>query len=153
MDKVKAWLGALVWMGVIFLMSAMPGDVSGAQSGRLAQLLLSAVSCLLGEDAASGIPMDAIHLLLRKGAHMAEYAVLYLLLHRALRLSGAGRPAACALLLCAAYAATDEWHQRFVPGRGPSPADVAIDTAGAALAALTAGALRRRRNQRISVDI
>lgn len=152
MKKLAAWLPALLWMGGIFAMSAMPGDVSGAQSGAITQLLCRALCRALGSEAPPLRP-ETIHLLLRKGAHMAEYAVLYLLLHRALRLSGAGRPAACALLLCAAYAATDEWHQRFVPGRGPSPADVAIDTAGTALAALTTGALRRRRNQRISVDI
>ncbi len=37
MKKAGAWLGALAWMGVIFMMSAMPGDVSGAQSGRIAR--------------------------------------------------------------------------------------------------------------------
>ena len=143
MDKVKAWLGALAWMGVIFLMSAMPGDVSGAQSGRLAQLVLSAISFLLGEDAASGVPMDAIHLLVRKGAHMAEYAILFFLYRRALEKSGARRPGLAALCLCACYAATDEGHQAFVADRGPSAVDVGIDTLGAALAWGACGAARR----------
>ena len=55
MKKAGAWLGALAWMGVIFMMSAMPGDVSGAQSGRIAQLALRAIALLFGEDAASGV--------------------------------------------------------------------------------------------------
>ena len=147
MDKVKAWFGALVWMGVIFLMSAMPGDVSGAQSGRLAQLVLSAISFLLGEDAASGVPMDAIHLLVRKGAHMAEYAILFFLYRRALVRSGARRPGLAALCLCACYAATDEGHQAFVSGRGPGVADVGIDTLGAALAWGAQGAVRRMKGK------
>ena len=92
MKKAGAWLGALAWMGVIFMMSAMPGDVSGAQSGRIAQLALRAMAFLFGEDAAAGVSPDVINLLVRKGAHMAEYAVLCLLLARALRLSGARRP-------------------------------------------------------------
>ena len=33
MKKFVAWLPALAWMGVIFMMSAMPGDISGEQSG------------------------------------------------------------------------------------------------------------------------
>jgi VanZ family protein len=35
-----------------------------------------------------------------------------------------------------AYSLTDEFHQTFVPGRGPSLIDCGIDTTGAALGAL-----------------
>ena len=65
---------------------------------------------------------------------MAEYAVLLLLYHRALRMEQAKRPGLCALILCAAYAATDEFHQGFVAGRGPGVIDVGIDTLGAGIA-------------------
>ncbi|MGN0777236.1 MAG: VanZ family protein [Candidatus Ventricola sp.] len=143
MEKAGAWLSALVWMGVIFFMSAMPGDVSGEQSGRLVQLVLSAAAFLFGEDAAAGVSADTIHLLVRKGAHMAEYAILFLLYRRALIKSGARRPGVTALCLCACYAATDEVHQAFVADRGPSAADVALDTLGAALAWGACGAVKR----------
>jgi len=129
MKKAAAWALCAVWMGVIFIMSAMPGDVSGAQSGMITQLIASVLALLPG---GVRIPQDTVHLLVRKGAHMAEYAVLFALYRRALRLSGARRPGMTALVMCAAYAATDEMHQGFVSGRGPSPVDVAIDTAGAA---------------------
>ena len=134
MRRIKAWLPAALWMGVIFAMSAMPGDVSGDTSGRLMKLLLWLLSLLLGQEAAAGIPADVLHLLIRKGAHMAEYAVLLLLYHRALRMEQAKRPGLCALILCAAYAATDEFHQGFVAGRGPGVIDVGIDTLGAGIA-------------------
>jgi len=62
--------------------------------------------------------------LLRKGAHMTEYAVLALLLARAL-----GREAP-AFALGVLYAASDELHQAFVRGRHASPVDVAIDSVG-----------------------
>ncbi len=132
--KRMAWALCAAWMGLIFLMSAMPGDVSGEQSGTVTRLLIHSVTLLLGEETAQAMPSQALELLVRKAAHMAEYAVLWLLFERALRLSGARRPRLWALMLSAAYAGTDEFHQRFIPGRGPSPMDVMVDTAGAALA-------------------
>ena len=129
MKKAAAWFLCAVWMSVIFAMSAMPGDVSGAQSGMIVRLIEGVLSLLPG---GADIPQDIVHLIVRKGAHMAEYAVLFALYRRALRLSGARRPGVLALVLCAAYAATDEMHQGFVAGRGPSAMDVVIDTAGAA---------------------
>jgi VanZ family protein len=62
--------------------------------------------------------------ILRKGAHVVEYTVFGLLLFRAL-----GNEAA-AFGLGLLYSATDEIHQRFVPGRHGSPRDVGFDAAG-----------------------
>ena len=50
-------------------------------------------------------------------------------------------------LLCIVFAATDEWHQKFVPGRVPSLSDFAIDIVGIALGLATGagfGSLWRR---------
>ncbi len=80
---------------------------------------------------------------IRKCAHLAEYAILALLLWRALR--PAAKPkarewrwsrAGLALAVAALYAATDEVHQSFVPSRQGSVWDVLLDTTGAALALL-----------------
>ena len=70
--------------------------------------------------------------ILRKGAHLTEYAVLGMLLFRAV-----GREVP-AFLLGVAYAITDEVHQHFVHGRHASPFDVAFDAAGVALGLLIA---------------
>ena len=143
-----AWALCAGWMAFIFLMSAMPGDVSGAQSGTVVRILLALLDALPGRIELSAHALSLLELLVRKAAHMTEYAILALLACRALRLSGARRPLLGALLLCAVYAATDEFHQSFVGGRGPSPVDVMIDTAGAALALLlrrAATALCQRR--------
>lgn len=149
MKRLKSFLPALLWMFVIFVMSAMPGEVSGEQSGRLLRLLLSVISFLFGESAAAAIPPDVLHFLIRKAAHMTEYAILFFLLSLGFRQSGVRRINVKALLLCACYAATDEWHQSFVGGRGPSIVDVGIDTLGAALAlcvqALAARIWKRRK--------
>ena len=133
MNKRTAWLLCAVWMLFIFLMSAMPGETSDEQSGLVATLLTRLFTPVLGEHP-EALDFSVLNLLVRKAAHMVEYAVLFLLYRNALTLSGVHRPGAVALLLCVSYAATDEFHQRFVEGRGASPIDVMIDTAGAALA-------------------
>ena len=74
-----------------------------------------------------GTGLGGWDLVLRKIAHAAEFAVLGFLLHRALRRDG------WALALGIAYAASDELHQHFVPGRQGSPLDVLIDAVGVAV--------------------
>lgn len=71
-----------------------------------------------------GTGLGTWDVVLRKIAHFCEYAILGALLLRAL-----GR-AEVAVAAGIAYAATDEWHQHFVPGRHAARRDVAIDAAG-----------------------
>jgi VanZ family protein len=78
-------------------------------------------------------PFEPLYdVLLRKGAHMGEYALLVWLLARALQLSSVQHRTALgmAVLLCLVYAVTDEWHQTFVPGREGTLRDVVIDGVG-----------------------
>jgi len=81
-----------------------------------------------------GTGLGTWDLVLRKIAHFCEYAVLGLLLVRATRSETAAAAAG------ALYAASDELHQHFVPGRHAAVRDVAIDTAG-----VLAGLLAARR--------
>src|ERR671929_2445353 len=94
---LSVWLPVVAWAALIFALSSIPSLSSG-----------------LGD-------WDYV---LRKCAHVTEYAVLGALLLRAL---GRELPA---FLAAVAYAATDELHQHFVRGRHASPIDVAIDAAG-----------------------
>jgi VanZ family protein len=68
-----------------------------------------------------------------KALHAFEYAGLALLLCRAFRVEGTWWPQAMLLgvLVASAYAATDEWHQSFVPLRDANVLDWVADTAGA----------------------
>jgi len=100
---------------------------------------------------------EAVHALVvgvRKCAHLAEYAVLALLLWRALRKppTPEAQPwqwsqAALALALVALYAVTDELHQAFVPSREASVRDVLLDTLGGALGLLGLWVIGRLRNR------
>jgi len=85
----------------------------------------------------SAAAIAAVQFLIRKAAHLTEYAILAALLFRALWFGASQRAfvkvAGKALLLAAFYAALDEFHQSFVASRTASPIDVMIDTCGAAL--------------------
>jgi VanZ family protein len=82
--------------------------------------------------------LPTAEIVLRKLAHVTEYLVLAGLLLRALRRSGVASALPVAVAAALAYAAGDEWHQSFVPGRTATPRDVAIDGVGIALAAVIA---------------
>src|SRR5213593_3124707 len=94
------WLPVVLWAGLIFAFSSIPHLGTG---------------------------LGTWDLVLRKCAHTSEYAILSVLLLRAL---GEVAPA---FLLTVLYAASDELHQSFVRGRHASPLDVCIDAAGGLL--------------------
>ena len=100
---LTVWFPVIAWAAVIFTLSSIPNLSTG-----------------LGT-------WDTI---LRKGAHLTEYAVLGGLLYRALSRE------TLALAAGIAYAATDELHQHFVRGRHASPVDVAIDAVGVSVGML-----------------
>ena len=97
---LSVWLPVVVWAAVIFALSSIPHLGTG---------------------------LGLWDTVLRKGAHLSEYAVLGALLLRALRRPGP------AFALGVAYAASDELHQHFVRGRNGSPLDVLLDSCGVAL--------------------
>ena len=76
--------------------------------------------------------LEQLFAVLRKGAHMTEFGLLWFLWWRALGYRHLGVSIAITL----GYAATDEWHQTFVAGRHGSPWDWAIDAAGVGIAGL-----------------
>ena len=82
--------------------------------------------------------VDAVVFYFRKSGHLTEYAVLALFCWYALRRTVRRDPrpwswrlARLSVALCALYAATDEFHQSFVPTREARVHDVIIDTIGA----------------------
>ncbi|OPY81477.1 MAG: VanZ like family protein [Syntrophorhabdus sp. PtaU1.Bin153] len=105
------WLPVVCWMGLIFYLSS-------------------------SSKAGSPLFDMGIHdFFVKKTAHVAEYALLYLLLFRAFHSGISGPNARSKAFLCSAiiailYAASDEYHQTFVPLREGRLRDVLIDTFG-----------------------
>jgi VanZ family protein len=114
-------------MLVIFLLSH--DSQSGERSGLLMRLVELVMAEFLGPSPDPGL-LEAIHLGLRKLAHMVEFGILYALIRRA------GPSSGRAFLLTVLYAAFDETHQCFVENRVGSPWDVGVDALGAASVAL-----------------
>jgi len=77
-----------------------------------------------------------LHLLIRKAAHLTEYAILACLLLRAFRAGAAvtWRWAILSLLLVAVSAVLDEYHQAFTQHRTSSVSDSMLDIAGGLIA-------------------
>jgi VanZ family protein len=73
-----------------------------------------------------------------KALHMVEYAVLAMLLCRALRGEGLDRfaSAVVAIVAASAYGVTDEWHQMLISGRESDVRDWLADTVGALLGSM-----------------
>ena len=102
------WVGTrllpvLVWMGLIFLLSAQPSLPSP--------------------------PNDLLNFILKKAGHVTVYAVLMALLLRSATpdkcVITKRRVAACFVIVMG-YALSDEFHQSFVPGRTSLLTDVAF---------------------------
>jgi VanZ family protein len=130
------WLPVLIWMAVIF--SASSDRMSFSHSSRIIAPILHWLFPDISDQT-----VHAIVFAVRKAAHVTEYAILALLVWRALRKPNATNPrpwlwshAGSALLFVALYATTDEIHQAFVPSRQASVWDVLLDTLGGAFGLL-----------------
>jgi VanZ family protein len=136
---LKFWLPVLAWMIFIFIGSTdlLSAEHTSRYIGPFLHWFAPNVS-----DATIG----TVQLVVRKCAHLTEYAVLGVLLYRALRRF------APALIVAGIYAAFDEFHQSFVTTRTASPWDVAIDCLGAFLGLCLWRLFRNRRQPARAAD-
>lgn len=132
---LQSWLPVFIWMAVIFTLSA------DSQSYQHSEHIVRPFLLWLFPHM-SAQTFETLHHIFRKCCHLTVYAVLGLLIFRALRhsrtdLSPWSWPRmGGTLLIVFLYACSDEYHQSFVPTRTPLFSDVCIDTSGAAFALL-----------------
>lgn len=127
----RYWLPPILWAAVIFA-----GSSSAFGAPNTAPVLATILNAVLGHLLTPS-QFEMVHFLVRKAAHLGEYGIFGALVFRAIRADREGwnwRWALAAIVIAALYAASDEWHQSFVPSRTASAWDVLIDATGASLA-------------------
>ena len=127
-------------MIIIFLFSAKPAVSSAESSRTIANAVLNIAENFMDpaqwqEDRDN--VLDTVDHIVRKTAHFMEYAILAsaIELHYWITKRKGIRFILLSILFSFLYAATDEFHQLFVPGRSGEFKDVMIDTVGAAAGA------------------
>ena len=119
-------------MGVVLALSS--GPMSAENTGSI----LGPVLAWLGLGRAH---VHLLHGLVRKAAHVTEYAILAALWRHAFVRGGMARPAvasALALAISVACAVVDETNQSFLPTRTGAVGDIGLDLLGALAAVVTA---------------
>ena len=125
-EIIKAWLPVVLWMVLMFFGST---DLMSAE--HTSRFLTPFLRWLNPDISPAAIAQ--VHFLVRKAAHVTEYAILTGLLFRALRglMGGFWWRAAVALVSAMIFAAADEFHQTFIPSRTGSIYDILVDYCGA----------------------
>jgi len=141
----KYWLPVVLWMGLIF--GGSTDLLSSQRSSRIIGPLLRWLNPNVSDKT-----IRAVQTVVRKGGHVAEYSVLAVLLWRARRKPFKNDPrpwswreATLVVFYSGLYAATDEFHQWFIPSRGASVWDTFLDMLAAAAGLLLLWRLGRGR--------
>lgn len=125
----------IIWMIFIFYMSGKTGQESSGQSGKISLFITNLLE-KVRQDPAQEMQnlQDILELVIRKAAHMTEYAILFLLSYLAMVKISMSQSRfynrSIAVLISLLYACSDEMHQLLVPGRSGRMIDVGIDMAG-----------------------
>ena len=152
-QAIKAWIAALLWLGLIVGESTNYG--SAANTSRV---LYPVLHFLMGLD-----PFRFLvwHFYIRKSGHFVGYFGLSVLLFRAWRatipFAGVVRWsvewARIAFFMSALVACLDEWHQTYLPSRTGSLRDVLLDSTAALVAQVVIFLLLKMRPSAISQKV
>ena len=121
----------IVCMIAIFLFSAQNGDTSNNTSNAVITLLEQLLHLDIEKLAPSLV--ETLSFIVRKCAHMSEYALLCILWVLYMKEARFTKAYMLAYGLTVMYAVSDEIHQAFVTGRSAQLSDVCIDACGAAI--------------------
>jgi VanZ family protein len=125
--NIALWAAVVLWMILIYVFSSQVAIDSYESSARVTDLIIRIIEKVTLET-----DFDTRYLrIIRETAHFFVYFILGILVLSSLRgkLSLSKRLVAT-MLICTAFAVTDEFHQMFVPGRHPEVFDIFIDGLG-----------------------
>lgn len=133
-SKIIPWIPAIIWMSVIFYMSAQPAAESNSLSTGITNQIIETLGRFISidvETSTSNILVSQLNHYVRKSAHFIIYFILGILVTFALVKNGFRHKELCvSFLFCVLFAISDEVHQLFVPGRGGMLKDVMLDSLG-----------------------
>lgn len=129
----------IIWMIFIFIMSNTNGNDSSSQSNFFANIILQFIN----------IDKETLTFLIRKVAHMSEYAILALFTYYALIKIAFNKRIIFQItfLISFLYACSDELHQLFISGRSGQFTDVLIDSTGCLIMLLFLYLWQKRKNE------
>ena len=133
--KILIWLPAIVMAMIIFGFSKQDGEESSGLSYKAADIILTVCDKAgiidYNENNRESM-IEAVQFPIRKATHMTEYAIFSIFVMIALIVDGIKgvRIPVISAVIAIAFAATDEFHQTFVPGRYGCVLDVLIDATG-----------------------
>lgn len=140
--KKRKWflyfIPVFVWMAVIFIFSSQPDDISSNNNYFVLNLLNS-----LSIDLVKLLGSDFANFIIRKAGHVTEFFILFMLSYYAFHKVRFKQPLLYGSILTVIYASSDEFHQMFVPGRGPMVRDVLIDSIGVLIGILVILLIRK----------
>ncbi|MEG1732153.1 MAG: VanZ family protein [Longicatena sp.] len=132
MKKKNIYLCLCVfWMIAIFWFSHQQADDSQGMSDGIIKMIDSLFHINIVES--GGWVFDTFSFIVRKSAHMSEYALLAILFALFFKASGYEKYYVIAFVCVILYASSDEIHQLFVRGRSGQIVDVVIDSIGGLL--------------------
>lgn len=145
---ITTWIPVILWMILIFFLSAQPALESDRLSTKLTEIILGLVNQVVPVVGSGAVDYSYLNHVVRKLAHFLLYLILGVLSVRALRKNGltGWKPLIMAVLICVLYAVTDELHQVFVPGRSGQISDVFIDSLGGLAGVVLNNPGKRRTN-------
>lgn len=124
MKQFKYFIPSFIIMIIIFLFSNADGNQSGGMSLKILELIHTVFSFINNTE--------ILHTLIRKFAHMSEYAILCGSFIYGFSKNKFNTKEICfySLICTFIYACSDELHQLFIDGRSGNFLDVLIDTFG-----------------------
>ncbi|MEK5104491.1 VanZ family protein [Cytobacillus sp. FSL M8-0252] len=127
MKKQLYWLPSILWMAMIFILSHQPGTQSSQLSGGITEVIAAWVPFSIEN-------LHTLETFIRKNAHFFAYFILGIFILFAIRQGNilTRQKLLISWILTTVYAASDEFHQLFIPGRSGEVRDVLIDSVGAA---------------------
>lgn len=125
---------AICIMIAIFYFSSQTAVESSSLSGGITENIYQFVSKIgIIDNSDKYAWLEYLETIIRKVAHMTEYAILGIAVSFSLFVYGnrRGKLVLLNVMICVFYALTDEIHQLYVAGRSGQLLDVAIDGCGA----------------------